>query len=153
MRIGTSGAGTDLKFSAFKNVDGTVSVQVINNGASAQSVTVAPSGFTANSASGVVSAQGTDFGSLCVTLAGGQATASIPGHAMATFVLSDEPPSGSNSSCTGAGSGGSTSGGSGGGSSTGGSSGCTTAKYGQCAGQGTLEVLDPCDMSALTLRL
>ncbi|VDC06962.1 unnamed protein product [Peniophora sp. CBMAI 1063] len=137
VRIGTSGTGTNLKFSAFKNVDGTVSVQVINTGASEQSVTVVPSGFTPNSASAFVSAQETDFGTLCVTFTDGQTTASIPGHAMATFVLSEEA-SLESSDCTGGGSGtgGSTGGGSGSGSGTGGSTGCTTAKYGQCAGQG-----------------
>ncbi|KZV74432.1 carbohydrate-binding module family 1 protein [Peniophora sp. CONT] len=135
VRVGTSGTGTNLKFSAFKNVDGTVSVQVINNGASAQSVTIAPSGFTANSAAGFVSAQGTDFGTLCVTLAGGQVTASIPAHAMASFVLSDAASSGSSGDCSSGGSGGGSTGG-GSGTGAGGSTGCTAAKYAQCVGQG-----------------
>ncbi|KAJ6611184.1 glycoside hydrolase [Mycena sp. CBHHK59/15] len=122
VRLGTSGTATGLKFSAFRNTDGTISVQAINTGTTAQSVTVAPSGFTATSATGFVSAQGTDFGTLAVTLSGGQAIASVPAHGMASFILSGSTSTGGTST--------------GGGSTSGGSTACTTAQYGQCGGTG-----------------
>ncbi|KAH7100948.1 glycoside hydrolase [Auriculariales sp. MPI-PUGE-AT-0066] len=97
VRLGTSGSGTNLRFSAFKNTDGTLSVQVLNNGGSAASINVATSGFTTVSASGVYSAQGTDIGTLSVTVSGGVASASVPAHGMATFILKS---SGSTSTST-----------------------------------------------------
>ncbi|KAI0036205.1 glycoside hydrolase [Vararia minispora EC-137] len=120
VRLGTSiTTSGNLKFSAFKNPDGTVSVQAINTGSSASTVNVATSGFTLNNASAVVSQQGTDFGSLSVTVNGGQATASVPAHSMVTFVLNGSVSIGNP-------------GGSGGGSN-GGSPACTTAQWGQGA--------------------
>ncbi|KAK1219556.1 hypothetical protein PQX77_017745 [Marasmius sp. AFHP31] len=85
VRLGTSGSGSGLQFSAFKNPDGSFSVQVLNSGGSAQSVTVA--GVSVVSAKGWVSAQGTDLGSASVTVSGGQATGNVPAHSMFTFVL------------------------------------------------------------------
>ncbi|KAF7361021.1 Glycoside hydrolase [Mycena sanguinolenta] len=93
VRLGTSGTGTNLKFSAFKNPDGSVSVQVINNGGSAATINVATSGFTATSVQGFVSAQGTDLGTLSVTLSSGVASGSVPAHAMATFLFNGTPGS------------------------------------------------------------
>ncbi|KAJ6479633.1 glycoside hydrolase [Mycena sanguinolenta] len=93
VRLGTSGSGANLKFSAFKNPDGSVSVQVINNGGSAATINVATSGFTATSVQGFVSAQGTDLGTLSVTLSNGVAAASVPAHAMATFLFNGTPGS------------------------------------------------------------
>lgn len=115
VRVGTSGTASGLSFSAFKNTDGTLSVQVLNSGTSAQSVTVAPSGYSATSAVAWVSDQATDLGALSITFSGGQATGSAPAHSMVTFVLK-----------------GATGGGGGGGG--GGTTGCTTALYGQCGG-------------------
>ena len=85
VRLGTSGSGTGLQFSAFKNPDNSYSVQVLNSGGSAQSVTV--TGISASSATGWLSAQGTDLNSASVTFSGGQATANVPAHSMFTFVL------------------------------------------------------------------
>ncbi|KAF8169272.1 glycoside hydrolase [Mycena galopus ATCC 62051] len=93
VRLGTSGTGPNLLFSAFKNPDGSVSVQVLNNGASAAAVNVATSGFTATSVEAFVSDQGTDLAALTATLSGGVASASVPAHGMVTFVLNGTPGS------------------------------------------------------------
>ncbi|KAJ7055579.1 glycoside hydrolase [Mycena amicta] len=88
VRLGTSlTTSGNLKFSAFKNPDGSTSVQVLNNGATAASVNVTASGFTITSAVGIVSAQNADLAALPVTLSGGAAKASVPAHAMVTFLL------------------------------------------------------------------
>lgn len=137
VRLGTSGSASGLLFSAFKNTDGTLSVQVLNSATSAQSVTVAPCGYTATSAVAWVSAQGTDLGSLSITFSGGQATGSAPAHSMVTFVLTGTVASSGSCTSTGGGGGGSSGGGGGGGGST----GCTTALYGQCGGTGELCLL------------
>lgn len=95
VRIETSGSGPNLQFSAFKNLDGTVSVQILNSGSSSQNVTVVPSGFDVGGAKGYLSEQGTDFGVVDVDVdvgadgsgGGGEVGGSVPGHAMVTFVL------------------------------------------------------------------
>ncbi|KAJ6477869.1 glycoside hydrolase [Mycena vitilis] len=124
VRIGTSVATSgSLKLSAFKNPDGTVSVQAINTGATTTNVTVgAAAGYTINNATAIVSQQGTDFGSLPVTISAGRVTGSVPAHAMVTFLL--------NGSASGIDTG---SGGSGG---TAPPTGCATAQWGQCGGSG-----------------
>ncbi|KAJ7203269.1 glycoside hydrolase [Mycena pura] len=98
VRLGTATSGTansNLKVSAFRNRDGSVAVQVLNNGAAAAAVGVAASGFTAASAQAFVSAQGTDFGALSVALTGGVASGNVPAHAMATFLLNGASGAGS----------------------------------------------------------
>ncbi|KAF8289101.1 glycoside hydrolase [Clavulina sp. PMI_390] len=115
VRVDTSAPTGGLYFSAFKNTDNSVSVQVINGASTAQSVTVAPCGYTATSAVAYVSAQGTDLGSLAVTFSGGQATGTAPAYSMVTFVLK-----GSVTSSTGC-------------TPTGGTP-CMQAIYGQCGG-------------------
>ena len=87
VRLGTSGSGTNLRFTAFRNTDGTISVQVINNGASSAAIRVAATGFTATSATAFTSAQGTDLGSLGVTFSGGVAAATVGARSMSTFIL------------------------------------------------------------------
>ncbi|KAJ7622068.1 glycoside hydrolase [Roridomyces roridus] len=166
VRLGTATSGTanaNLKFSAFKNPDGSVSVQVLNNGASAASVSVSPSGFTTTAAQAFLSDQGTDLGSLATTLSGGVVSASVPAHAMVTFVLNGAPASTSSTSSVG--------------STTASSTsvisttttttttttsvvapptGCQSAEWGQCGGTGwtgcnscasgtTCQVLNPCE--------
>lgn len=83
----SSDASTDLKVAAFRNIDGTVSTQVLNSSVSAQNVTLVPQGFTVLNGTGYVSEQGTDFGTLDVEVNGGEVTGVIPGHSMVTFVL------------------------------------------------------------------
>ncbi|KAF8311270.1 glycoside hydrolase [Clavulina sp. PMI_390] len=124
VRVATSASTGGLYFSAFKNTDTSLSVQVINSGTTAQSVTIAPCGYTATSAVAYVSAQGTDLGSLSITFSGGQATGSAPAHSMVTFVMKGSLNS--TATCSG-------STGTGGGGGTG---GCTQALYGQCGGIG-----------------
>ncbi|EIM79541.1 glycoside hydrolase [Stereum hirsutum FP-91666 SS1] len=82
-----SDSSTDLKVAAFRNIDGTVSTQVINSAASVQDVTLAPQGFTVRNGTGYVSEQGTEFGRLGVEVSAGEVTGIIPGHSMVTFVL------------------------------------------------------------------
>ncbi|KAF7334598.1 Glycoside hydrolase [Mycena venus] len=142
VRLGTSGSGANLKFSAFKNSDGSVSVQVLNNNAAAAAINVVTSGFTATSVQAFVSAQGTDLAALPATLSGGIASASVPAHGMVTFVLNGAPGSGSSTTTVGSSSTGSTtttvsttvittvS------TPTSSPTGCLSAEWGQCAGIG-----------------
>jgi hypothetical protein len=88
VRVGTSGSGTGLQFAAFKNKDGTVAVIVINSGSSAQTVNVAPSGFSASSVKAYITDNSNAVGTLSSTLSGGQASANVPAYSMVTFVLS-----------------------------------------------------------------
>jgi len=141
VRVGTSVATSgSLKFSAFKNPDGTVSVQAINTGTTATSVTVAVSGFTVNNASAIVSQQGTDFGTLAVTMSAGRVTGSVPAHAMVTFLLNSAAsgtPTGPSSSSTSHGSSSISTGTSASTStSTTPPTGCVSAEWGQCGGSG-----------------
>jgi O-glycosyl hydrolase len=55
LRVATSGSTSTLKTSAFKNTDGTASIQVINMGSSAQAVSIAVSGGTFGSVTAYVS--------------------------------------------------------------------------------------------------
>jgi hypothetical protein len=85
VRIGTSG-GSNLKSGAFRNVDGSVAVVVINSAANAQTVSVALSGYP------VVQAWYTDnthdMSVAAVTVGSdGAASASVPGHAMISFLF------------------------------------------------------------------
>ncbi|KAK7017656.1 glycoside hydrolase [Favolaschia claudopus] len=98
VRLGTSGSGSNLKFSAFKNPDGTISVQVLNNGGSAAAINVAASGFTISTVQAFVSAQGTDLSGLTATLSNGVASASVPAHGMATFMLNGSTGTGGTTS-------------------------------------------------------
>ncbi|KZW01382.1 glycoside hydrolase [Exidia glandulosa HHB12029] len=101
VRLGTTGSTSTVKFSAFRNTDGSFSVQVLNTGASAASVNVA--GIPgATSVEAWVSSQSVDIGTMTTTLSNGVASGSVPAHAMVTFVFSTDgtvpPPSSSSSS-------------------------------------------------------
>lgn len=127
VRVATSGAPSGVKTSAFKNVDGTVSVQVINTNSGSTAVQVTTTGFSATGAQAYVTSQSNiAVTSLSATLSDGIISAAVPGHGMVTIIL------------TGGGSGG------GGGSTTAispptttaPSNGATQTQWGQCAGQG-----------------
>jgi O-glycosyl hydrolase len=88
VRVGTSGGPSGAKVSAFRNVDGTVSVQVIQGGTASGSVSVKVGGFTAGSVKAWVTDNTRDVGELPATLAAdGSASANVPGRSMVTFVL------------------------------------------------------------------
>ncbi|EJD43892.1 glycoside hydrolase [Auricularia subglabra TFB-10046 SS5] len=139
VRLGTAGSGSGLKFSAFRNKDGTLSVQVINTGGAAQTVNVAVAGgsFVPKSVAAWVSSQSVDIGTMSATLNGGTASGSVPAHAMVTFVLSGDgtsvPPPASTTSVSTPSTPTTTSSVP---TSTAGPPGCTSAKWGQCGGIG-----------------
>lgn len=90
VRVGVSGAASGVKTSAFRNEDGSVAVQFINGGSSAAKVSVKVSGGTAASAAakGWITDNTHDLSELDgVTIADGVASASVPGKAMVTIVL------------------------------------------------------------------
>lgn len=89
VRVGTSGGPSGAKVSAFKNTDGTVSVQVIQGGTGSGSVTVKVNGFTAKAAKAWVTDSTRDVGELAATLGtdGGSVSADVPGRSMVTFNL------------------------------------------------------------------
>ncbi|CAK5284600.1 unnamed protein product [Mycena citricolor] len=125
VRLGTSAAGTttNFKFSAFKNPDSSVSVQILNNGQGNTAVNVTTAGFVPTKAFAVVSAQGIDLDTVPVTLVGGLATVIVPANGMVTVVFNagstEVPPSSSTTFTTSASSG----------------TGCFSPIFGQCGGQ------------------
>ncbi|KFY38816.1 hypothetical protein V495_06362 [Pseudogymnoascus sp. VKM F-4514 (FW-929)] len=127
VRVAISGAPSGVKTSTFKNMDGTVSVQVINTNSSSTAVQVTTTDFSATSAQAYVTSQSNiAVTSLSATLSDSIISAAVPGHGMVTIIL------------TGGGSGG------GGGSTTvvspptttAPSNGATQTQWGQGAGQG-----------------
>ncbi|KIK63922.1 carbohydrate-binding module family 1 protein [Collybiopsis luxurians FD-317 M1] len=100
VRTATTSGSSSLLTSAFKNTDGTVSVQVLNTATSSQSVTITVSGgssasvtaFTSNQANGGVPS------ALAVTLNGGVISATVSASSMTTFILSGVSPAPSSSS-------------------------------------------------------
>ncbi|KAF2185303.1 glycoside hydrolase family 30 protein [Zopfia rhizophila CBS 207.26] len=93
VRVGTSGGPSGAKVSAFKNMDGTVSVQVISGSGSASTVNVKVSGFTATSAKAWITDNSHDVDEQISTLGSdGIVSASVPGRSMVTFVLEPGTP-------------------------------------------------------------
>ncbi|KAF2747216.1 glycoside hydrolase family 30 protein [Sporormia fimetaria CBS 119925] len=89
VRVATSGGPNGAKVSAFKNVDGTVSVQVIQGGASGGMVNVKVGGrFTATGVKAWVTDNTRDVAELASTLGSdGTGSANVPGRSMVTFVF------------------------------------------------------------------
>jgi hypothetical protein len=79
------------------------------------------------SATAVVSQQGTDFGSLSVTVSGGAVTGSVPAHAMVTFLLNGVAGGSTTSSTASSTTASST-------APPTGPTGCISAQWGQCGG-------------------
>jgi len=89
VRVATSGAPAGIKSSAFKNIDGTVSVQMINSNSGPTAVQVTTTGFSALSVKAYVTSQSQNsVASLSATLNSGTTSATIPGHGIVTFILS-----------------------------------------------------------------
>ncbi|KAJ4367659.1 hypothetical protein N0V83_007244 [Neocucurbitaria cava] len=89
VRVSASGGPNGSKVSAFKNVDGTVSVQVIQGGTGAGAVTVKVNGFTAKAAKAWITDNSHDCDEQVATVAadGGSVSAQVPARSMVTFVL------------------------------------------------------------------
>jgi O-glycosyl hydrolase len=88
VRVSTSGGPSGAKVSAFKNVDGRVSVQVIQGGTASTTVSVKVTGFVAKAGKAWLTDNTHDCNEQTVTVgADGSASASVPGRSMVTFVL------------------------------------------------------------------
>ncbi|OAL50611.1 putative endo-exoxylanase [Pyrenochaeta sp. DS3sAY3a] len=89
VRVAASGGPSGSKVSAFRNVDGTLAVQVIQGGAGAGAVTVKVTGFTARAATAWITDNSHDCDAQVVTVAadGGSVSTQVPGRSMVTVVL------------------------------------------------------------------
>jgi O-glycosyl hydrolase len=85
VRIGTS-EGSNLKSGAFKNVDGSVAVVVINSAASTQTVGIALTGYP-NVAAWYTDEQHSMSVATVTVGSDGTASASVPGRAMISFLF------------------------------------------------------------------
>jgi hypothetical protein len=90
VRIGASGGPSGSRVSAFRNVDGSLAVQVIQGGTVTGAVTVKVNGFVAATAKAWITDNGHDCDEIVATLAadGGSVSTQVPGRSMVTFVLS-----------------------------------------------------------------
>ncbi len=87
-RIGTTGAASGLKTAAFKNVDGSYAIVVINSGASAANLGVKITGVTVPaSASLWVSDNTHSCEKIASSVADGAISGAVPGHGIGTFVI------------------------------------------------------------------
>ena len=88
VRVGASG-GSGVKTTAFRNIDGTVSVQVINSG-SERSVTISVSGgFTAGNAAAWVTDNSRECNRTAASIdPSGRVSGSAPSRSMTTFLIS-----------------------------------------------------------------
>jgi O-glycosyl hydrolase len=90
VRVATSGAGGNLRTAAFKNVDGSISVVVINSGnAAAVNVRVVTGGNSSvvGSAKAWVTDNTREIGELAASFANGAASVNVPSRSMATVML------------------------------------------------------------------
>ncbi len=88
VRIGTAGAGSGIKTAAFKNLDGSHAVVVINSGGSAASLTVKITGVTIPAAASLFVSDNThNCEKIASTVADGAISGSVGGHGIGTFVI------------------------------------------------------------------
>lgn len=89
MRVAASGGPSGSKVSAFRNVDGTIAVQVIQGGTGAGAVTVKVTGFIAKAATAWITDNSHDCDAQAATLAadGGSVSTQVPGRSMVTVLL------------------------------------------------------------------
>lgn len=90
VRVSASGGPSGARVSAFKNQDGTVSVQVIQGGTSSGSVSVRVGGMQVKDgdAKAWITDNSHDVDALAVTVeTDGSVSATVPGRSMVTFVL------------------------------------------------------------------
>ena len=90
VRIGASGGPSGSRISAFRNVDGTLAVQVIQGGTATSAVAVKVNGVVVVAAKAWITDNGHDCDEVVATLAadGSSISAQVPGRSMVTFVLS-----------------------------------------------------------------
>jgi hypothetical protein len=90
VRIGASGGPSGSRVSAFRNMNKSLAVQVIQGGTATGAVTVKVNGFVAVSAKSWITDNGHDCDEIVATLAadGSSVSAQVPGRSMVTFVLS-----------------------------------------------------------------
>ncbi|KAJ7174964.1 glycoside hydrolase, partial [Mycena crocata] len=102
VRVATTSGSGSLLTSAFKNTDGTVSVQVINTAAAAQDVTLSVAGGTFGSVAAFVSQQsnGGKPTAAGASINGAVVSGNAPGFSMVTFVLSAGTGGGSTGTVT-----------------------------------------------------
>ncbi|KAJ7129150.1 glycoside hydrolase superfamily [Mycena epipterygia] len=89
LRVQTTSGSSSLLTSAFKNTDGTVSIQVINTASTAQNVSISVAGGTFSTVTAFVSQQsnGGKPTATSATISGTVVTGSAPGFSMTTFIL------------------------------------------------------------------
>ena len=90
VRLGTSGSTSNLRTSAFKNVDGSVAVQFINSGSSASAVNVKVNGGTVTSAKAWVTDNTRDIVALDASVSSGVGSVNVPSRSMVTVLLSGD---------------------------------------------------------------
>jgi O-glycosyl hydrolase len=91
VRVGTSGSPSGARVSAFKNVDGSVAVQVIQSGTGAGSVSVKVQGFAAKSAKAWLTDDSHNCDEQAATVeSDGSVSANVPGKSMVTVVLQSD---------------------------------------------------------------
>ncbi|KAF5384018.1 hypothetical protein D9757_006921 [Collybiopsis confluens] len=102
VRTATTSGSSSLLTSAFKNTDGTLSIQVLNTATSSQAVTITVSGgsFSSVAAFSSTQANGGKPTSLSATLSSGVVSTTVSGSSMTTFVLSGSGGGGGSSSST-----------------------------------------------------
>ncbi len=86
IRVGTSGG--NFQTSAYLNVDRTLSVLILNTGASAAAVSIGTKGFEGKKATAWVTDNTRDYSELAVGIAGEVVNGTVPARAMVTFMLS-----------------------------------------------------------------
>ena len=90
VRVDITGAPDGVSMSAFKNPDGTLSVQILNNNDDSASVEVDTSGAYYENAQGYISDESTNgIEEYDVGYTVGHVTPSIPGHSMVTVMFTD----------------------------------------------------------------
>ncbi|KAJ6520909.1 glycoside hydrolase [Mycena vulgaris] len=102
VRIATTSGSTSLLTSAFKNTDGTVSIQVINTASTEQAVSISVAGGTFGAVTAFVSQQsnGGKPTATSASISGAVVTGNSPGNSMVTFILSSAGTSAPTSTST-----------------------------------------------------
>jgi len=85
-RVGATTTSANLNVTAFANTDGTTAVQVINNGASAETVTL--QGLAAKKVGTFLTNQAHNLTEGTVAVTGGEASAEVPGKSLLSFYVS-----------------------------------------------------------------
>lgn len=101
VRIGTSGAPSNVRVGAFKNTDGSIAVVVINNNGNSETISL--NGISASKVSAYyMDSSVSSPAAFSATLNGGTVGGNIPGHSVVTFVIttggSTPPPTTTTSS-------------------------------------------------------